>query len=208
MSTIARPHPSEIKLRTQPPKRHGQAPAVKIWSRDQFQSLGDFGVFEGARACLIDGIIYEGGEMGPLHATGLARMQKCLLKLFPDDPFVRNQSPFNVGKSSDPMPDFAVVPGNLDTYTKAHPTKAVLIVEISDESLTFDLTEKAEKYAEAMVPEYWAVDLNGKRLHVLRNPGPLAPGGFAFAEQRVLAPGESVSPLAAPDATVQVADLF
>lgn len=184
------------------------APGVKTWTRDQFQSLGDFGAFEGARACLIDGIIYEGGTMDPPHATGLSKMLRILWRLFPTDPHVRSQSPFNVGLATDPLPDFAVVAGDDDDYATAHPDKALLIVEICDDSLTFDLTVKAEKYAEAAVPEYWAVDLNGKQLHVLRNPGPLAPGGFSFADQRILNIGDSISPLAAPNATVNVADLF
>lgn len=206
--TIARPHPSMIKLLTQAPNRRSQAPSVKKWTREQFQSLGDFGAFEGARACLIDGIIYEGGPMGPAHAIGIRKMTRILDRLFPNVPHVRAQLPFNVGKATDPLPDFAVVPGTDDDYLTNHPDTALLIVEICDESLNFDLTEKAEKYAEAMVPEYWAVDLNGKCLHVLRQPGPLAPGGFAFADQCVLVPGDSVSPLAAPNATVNVADFF
>lgn len=206
--TIAPPSLAMLKLITQPPNLRSHAPAVKKWTRDQFQSLCDFGAFEGARACLIDGIIYEGGPMGPTHAIGIRKMTKILDGIFPNDPHVRAQLPFDIGRATDPLPDFAVVPGNDANYVTVHPDKAVLIVVISDDSLTFDLTVKAEKYAEAAVPEYWAVDLNGKQLHVLRNPGPLAPGGFSFADQRILSIGDSISPLAAPNATVNVADLF
>ena len=89
-----------------------------------------------------------------------------------------------------------------------HPTTASLVVEIADTTLTLDMTEKAELYATAGIADYWIVDLNARRLLVLRDPAPIAAGGFAYRTQRVLGPADAVAPLAAPDATVRVADLL
>lgn len=193
---------------TIPTRARGAAPYRKKWNREQFHALGDLGVFEGLRPMLIDGEIWEQGPMDPPHAYGIQLGMRILMTAFPTGFDVRPQLPFNIGQRTDPLPDFAVVKGSPQDYATAHPTEAVLIMEVSDTTLNFDLTEKAELYAEAGIPEYWVADVKTKRLHVLRNPGPLAPGGFAYADQRVLVPGDSISPLAAPSATVNVADLF
>jgi len=193
---------------TMPTSVRGAVPHRKKWNREQFHALGDLGVFEGLRPMLIDGEIWEQGPMDPPHAYGIQLGMRALMRVFHTGFDVRSQLPFNVGQRTDPLPDFAVVKGEPKDFLAAHPSEAVLVMEVSDTTLNFDLTEKAELYAEAGIPEYWVTDMKTKRLHVLRNPGSLAPGGFAFADQRVLVPGDSISPLAAPNATVNVADLF
>jgi Uma2 family endonuclease len=45
-----------------------------------------------------------------------------------------------------------------------------LLVEVSDTTLDLDLGPKLRIYAEAGVPEYWVVDLNGGRLTRMWEP--------------------------------------
>jgi Uma2 family endonuclease len=45
------------------------------------------------------------------------------------------------------------------------------VVEISDSTLGFDLTAKAELYARAGIVEYWVVYVAARRLIVLRSAG-------------------------------------
>ena len=85
---------------------------------------------------------------------------------------------------------------------------ARLVVEGADTSFDYDRTVKAELYAEAGVADYWILDLNGRSLLVLRDPAPVAAGGFAYHSHRTLGEAESVAPLAAPAAAVRVADLL
>ena len=48
----------------------------------------------------------------------------------------------------------------------------MLLIEVSDSSLSADLQEKADLYAEAGVEEYWVVDVPSSRIHVLsKNDG-------------------------------------
>jgi Uma2 family endonuclease len=49
-------------------------------------------------------------------------------------------------------------------------TKPLLVIEVADASLEYDLGEKAALYAEAGVPEYWVVDLVERVLVVHRDP--------------------------------------
>ena len=84
-----------------------------------------------------------------------------------------------------------------------HPTTAELVVEVADSSFDFDTNEKRLLYARAAIREYWVVDINGRRLFVYRDPQ-----AGDYVSQQTLGPADAVSPLAAPSATVRVADLL
>ena len=73
-----------------------------------------------------------------------------------------------------------------------------------------DMTEKAEGYTSAGVPDYWVLDLNGRRLLVFRDPAPLpvGPGATAYRTQKALGPGDYISPRAAPQASILISDLL
>jgi Uma2 family endonuclease len=77
------------------------------------------------------------------------------------------------------------------------------VAEVSDTTLRFDRTTKATLYARAGIREYWMLDLAGRSLYVHRNPG-----ADAYAEIVQYGPGEEVAPLARPESSVRVADLF
>ena len=91
---------------------------------------------------------------------------------------------------------------------KDHPTTALLIVEVADTSLRHDTTVKADLYAELGVLDYWVLDLSSRRLLVFRNPAPNTDGGTSYHPPLILGPAESVTPLAAPAASILVADLL
>jgi aryl-alcohol dehydrogenase-like predicted oxidoreductase len=107
-------------------------------------------------------------------------------------------------------PDVAVVAGSIGDYADAHPTTAVLVIEVADTSLAFDRTAKASLYAKAGIPEYWMLNLAVRCLAVSRDPRPDAsqPYGFGYATQFTVEASGSVSPLALPEAVIQVADML
>ena len=77
------------------------------------------------------------------------------------------------------------------------------MVEISDSTLGFDLTVRAELYARAGIIEYWVVDFAARRLIVHRDPrAGLYRLVTAYAEQ------ETVGPLVAPHSEFRVAEAF
>jgi Uma2 family endonuclease len=177
------------------------------WTCTEFHRFGDLGVFEGRRAMLIDGVILEEGPMNPPHAIAGEKTEEVIRAVFGSGWRVRVQKPLVLGQTTDPEPDVAVLRGT-HQGTSAHPTTADLVVEISDTSLNFDTTTKAEWYATAGIPDYWILDVPGRRLLVLRDPAPVAAGGAAYRTHLALGPTDSVSPLAAPTATIAVSDLL
>ena len=103
-----------------------------------------------------------------------------------------------------PMPDVAVYDAPPPRRPKegAYPVPR-LVVEVADETLDYDLGEKAARYAGEGVAELWVADVAGRRLWVHRE----AEGG-AWGSRRGLKIGDGVSPLCLPDATFAVADLI
>jgi Uma2 family endonuclease len=101
------------------------------------------------------------------------------------------------------------VPGKARDYS-AHPTTALFIVEISDTTLSHDRNRKGSLYAAARIQDYWIVNLVDRQLEVYRDPvpDPAQPFGMSYSQRTILAPGDTVSPLALPQAQIAVADLF
>jgi len=177
-------------------------PQVLRWTCDEFHRLGDLGMFEGRRAMLIDGVVLEEGPMNPPHAITLELVDAVLRATFGAGWRIRSQSPLLLGQHLDPEPDFMVIAGTA-RGSNAHPTTADLVVEVADSSLAFDSDEKRRIYATAGIPEYWLVDVSGRRLLVYRDP---RAGDYDI--QQVFGPGDTVSPLALTTATVRVAELL
>lgn len=118
---------------------------------------------------------------------------------------VRCQSSLVIRPRSVPEPDIAVVPGPISTYDSAHPTEALLAVEVADSSLAQDRITKAALYAAAGVPEYWIVNLRDDRVEVLRRPAPVA---GRYRDVRVAVRGETIELVAVPEAMVEVSELL
>jgi Uma2 family endonuclease len=181
-----------------------------VWTVDRFHYLGDLGLFEGRRAMLINGVVVEAGPMNPPHAIAGEKTEDAVRATFGPGWRVRVQKPLVLGQTIDPEPDVAVVRGT--PTLGPHPATAELVVEISDTSLAYDLTTKAELYATARIADYWGLDVDGRRLHVFRDPTPLPTvlGAAAYRTHLEFGPGDVVTPLAAPAAAaaVRVADLL
>lgn len=189
-----------ISLGTIQPAKAGPRPVR--WTCAEFLRLGDLGMFEGRGAMLIESVILEEGPMNPPHAVTLSLCEDAVRTAFGAGWWVRNQSPLILGQDTDPEPDLAVVPGRPRDYTE-HPTTADLVVEVADTSLEFDTEEKRRLYAKAGIREYWVVDINGRRLLCFRDP--------ERNDYRLHAAFDEVatiSPLAAPTATVPIAEML
>ncbi len=183
---------------------------VLRWTRDDFMRIHDQLTSHGRRVELIRGEIWDLGPMNTSHAACLSKSRRYLDALFGSAWDVRVQLPLDVSRDTMPFPDLLIVPFRDDFYLRSHPTPqdSALLVEVADTTLDTDLTVKAELYASAGVREYWVLDVENRVLHVLRDPGPLAANGTAYRSQRQLGPDDSVSPIAAPDRAVKVADLL
>jgi Uma2 family endonuclease len=112
---------------------------------------------------------------------------------------IRSQNPIRLANGAEPEPDVAVVivyPSDPKVYESRHPipSETLLVLEVSDSTLSLDLGEKAAMYALHGIADYWVVDLTGHRVMIHRDP---TPGGYVNVTS--IESGESVSPLAFSD---------
>jgi Uma2 family endonuclease len=123
---------------------------------------------------------------------------------------VRVQLPIALGAESEPEPDLSVVAGDPRASSLSHPAHPVLIVEVAETSLTFDREHKGNLYARAGIMDFWIVNLVDRELEVYRHPvaAPLAPFGWRYGQRQALAATGAISALAAPSASISVADLM
>src|SRR5215210_2768624 len=113
---------SAIALLSPPPwKPSGVVPQPRKWTAVEFDHLGELGCFEGRRAFLLDGVIWEQGPMDPPHADALEVLAEAIRVAFGTGWRFRIQTPLHVDQSNNPMPDLAVVAGQ-PGYHAAHPT--------------------------------------------------------------------------------------
>jgi Uma2 family endonuclease len=184
------------------------------WTREQYMKLYDQGFFQGRRVERIEGVITEMSPIGPRHRTGVTLASYALDAAFGPGYFVSAQNSFAADEESDPEPDILIVRGSIRDYADVHltPEVAVLIVEVSDKTLSYDRQVKSSLYARAGLEDYWILCVQEKRrfLEVRRRPvqDPDAPFGWSYAQVSVYLAGDKVAPLARPDAEVAVADLL
>ena len=122
---------------------------------------------------LIDGEVLEVIAKGTRHTAVVHRLIAGLQTALAEDPplplQLRVESPLDLGPTTEPEPDLALVVRREDDDWNAHPTAAdtVLVIEVSDSSLAFDLETKASLYGGAGIPHYWVIDVQQPCLHVV-----------------------------------------
>lgn len=187
-------------------------PLRRRFTRAEYERAAELGLFgPEERLELIGGEVIK--KMTPqrsFHATGVTLAAEALRRVFPEWYVVRVQLPLVLGDESEPEPDIALVSGEIRDHLAAHPSTALLVVEVADSSLAFDRTTKASLYAAAGIPEYWIVNLLDRVLEVHREPAPMAeqPFGHHYRSVTRHSADEPIAPLAAPGAAIRISDLI
>ncbi len=127
---------------------------------------------ETRRMELINGEIVDMMPPGPFHSSSSSKANRVVARKMGDEFIVRCQEPVRINRHNEPQPDIAVVKTRKDEYALAHPgpDDVLLIIEVSDSSLDYDLNKKRQTYAKAEIAEYWVLDVNDRELHVFRRP--------------------------------------
>jgi Uma2 family endonuclease len=184
---------------------------MRRWKRVEYERLIETGFFQpGDPIELIGGQLIVAEPQGSYHFTAIQAVEEVLRATFGQGWQVRGQGPVALDDESEPEPDVAVVSGSFRDYATAHPSRPVLVVEVSESSLAFDRHHKGSLYARAGLDDYWILNLVDRVLEVHRNsgPDPAASFGWRYQSVDVLERGASVSPLALPGARIRVADLL
>ncbi|MDZ4802503.1 MAG: Uma2 family endonuclease [Bryobacteraceae bacterium] len=186
---------TDLPLKTDPPR--------KVWTRAEYDKLSA-AMLNDERLELVNGeLISKMGKKRP-HVNAMVLLHAWLQDVF-GFRFVQPEAPIDVAPednpTSEPEPDIIVTRQDLSYFKRFNPGPAdvLLVVEISHTTLGFDLTSKARLYARAAIADYWVLDVSGRRLIVHRDPR-----DGKYASVTSYKEGETVAPLAAPDAELRV----
>ena len=184
---------------------------TRRWKRVEYEQLIESGFFQpGDPIELVGGQLIVAEPQGSSHFAAIRAVEEALRAAFGPGWEVRTQGPIALDEESEPEPDVAVVPGTFRDYVIEHPSRPVLVVEVSESSLALDREHKGSVYARAGLADYWIVNLVDRALEVYRDPtpDPAAPFGWRYRSVEELGREASVSPLARPGVQIRVADLL
>ena len=188
-----------------------QAPlTLRRWKRVEYDRLVDLGVFEGEPLELIGGQLIVAEPKGAYHSSAVSTAEYALRAVLPPGWIVRTQLPVSLDDESEPEPDVAVTHGARRSYSRQHPSRPALVVEVAESRLAFDREHKGSLYARARLEDYWLVNLVDRVLEVYRRPvpDPASPFGWRYASKEVLSTESFVELLAAPGTRILVSDLL
>ena len=190
---------ADILERPQVPARH----RVDV---EAYYRMAEAGILaHDDRVELIDGEIFDMVPIGSLHGGTTDRFIRLFARAAADGfAHVSVQRPLRLDAMNEPLPDAMLLKPRADDYRGRHPGAAdvLLLVEVSDASLSHDPGTKLPLYAKFGVPEVWIVDLCGQAIEVYREPA-----GGAYARQERLTSG-SLVPALVPAAAFDVAALL
>ncbi len=182
------------------------APARHRLNVDAYYRMAEAGILtDPHRVELIDGEIIDMPAIGSPHAAITNRLARLFSRALRDEvALVSVQSPLRLDAYNEPEPDLMLLRPRGDGYRASHPgaSDVLLLVEVSESSLTYDRSTKLPLYARFGVPEVWIVDLIGTAVEVYREPNE-----GAYGSRKRLTSGP-LAPALVPEATIDVVSLL
>lgn len=166
--------------------------------------MGEAYVFgEHAGIELMEGELVDMAPISSAHAAVVCTLDTLLREVAPRA-MVRVQSPLVLGERSAPQPDVMLLRPRADRYYNSHPTAAdaLLVVEVADTTLMYELEVKSPLYARAGIAELWIVDIARRELHMFREPQ------LDYSVHHILTASDSAAVAALGDTGFAVSALF
>ena len=171
-----------------------------------FLRLAEIGFLaDDERVELIRGEIIEMSPISEGHASTVMRLVSLLSRMFGQRALLSVQNPVQLDDATLPQPDVALLRPRDDFYGQRHPgpEDTLLLIEVSDTTLTYDRRVKTALYSAAGVMEYWIINLQKRQIEVYREPQ-----SEGYRTTTRYAPGEMLSPLAFPDINLKVDEII
>ena len=172
----------------------------------EFDSMVDRGAFDciaGKKVELIRGELRFMNPAGPIHDDYIDYLTHwSVVSTIGRLANIRVQCGF-VCDDNRPEPDILWLQPRRYGRTRPTASDVMLLIEVSDSSLSSDLQEKADIYAEAGVQEYWVIDVPSSRIHVLSKSD-----GRSYRKIEIAIAPQFLSPACLPTAKLDLTDLF
>lgn len=183
-------------------------PPIHRVSVDKFHRMIEAGVFAaGDRVELIDGEMRDMPPVGPSHngCTGVLLM--AFASALVDRAFVVSRGPLVLDDGTEVYPHLLILRLREDRYQTGNPgpEDVLLLIEVADSSLSYDLKVKVPRYARAGIEACWIVDLRKKAIHAYGDPDRF---GRRYQELRSVSDGACKVVIAGVEVAVTTTDLF
>ena len=90
------------------------------------------------------------------------QLTRLLVRAVGDGAIVSVQNPVRLDEHSEPQPDLTVLRVRDYRESLPGPADVLLLIEVSDTTLSYDRNVKLPLYARAGIPDVWIVDLTGE----------------------------------------------
>lgn len=174
----------------------------------QFHRMLESGVLTADdRVELIDGEMRDMPPIGPTHSGCTIGLNQVLSRSMGHHALISVQGPLALDRRSELYPDLLVLKPRADLYQTGHPSAndVLLLIEVSDSTLTYDRKTKLPKYARAGVPLYWIIDVAHKTIHEYQDPDRFA---RSYRQCLSVSDGAIMTTLAGVAVEVAIGDLF
>jgi Uma2 family endonuclease len=147
-----------------------------------------------------------GGEVVPMSPKGRRHeiIRNKLVFLFSrqcaEGRMVASETPLNLAADLEMQPDLIVHPASIEA-PDLDGASVLLVVEVADSSLSYDLATKAPLYASHGVREYWVIDARTLETVMHRDPT-----GAEYGSVERRQPDERLVPLLAPELGVALSE--
>jgi Uma2 family endonuclease len=180
--------------------------AKKLFTVDEYYRMAEAGILtQDDRVELIDGEIIKMCPIGNRHLGCVNGTNELFSAAFRGRAVISVQNPLRLSNYTEPQPDIVVLKSRKDSYRSKRPEAedVLLVVEVSDITLSYDRNVKLPRYAISGVPEVWIENLENDQLLVFRD---LA--GDTYQTCITLHRGDSISMAVFSDAVFKVEDFL
>lgn len=159
------------------------------WTYDEYLRIASNGIIRpDERVELIDGEIVPTSPAGKRHSSVVLWLSTTFPERVRGRALVRVQNTFRLDAHETPEPDILLLKPREDFYLgrEAGPQDAILVIEVSDATLSYDRGVTRALYTRFEIPDLWIVDVQRRRVIVHGEPR-----GEEYADLREYGVGES-----------------
>lgn len=180
-------------------------PKRRPFNVEEYHDMGRVGILRpDERVELIEGDIVRMSPIGGPHANCVNILTAFFAIGLAGRAITSIQNPVRLSQRREPQPDVALLRPRPEAIGQVPvAADALLLIEVADTTLQYDREVKVPLYAAAGIPEVWIVDISRRRVLVFR-----APRDGIYQETAVINRDGSIAPLAFPDLTLSLSELF
>jgi Uma2 family endonuclease len=179
-------------------------PQPHRFSVKDYLAMGEAGILQPEdRVELVRGQVLSMSPIGHGHAVSVDRLSRLLHGQGPEVILVHVQNAVNFADDTQVQPDLALLRDRQGFWqTGVREEDCLLVIEVAETSLETDRTRRLALYAAAGIPEYWIVDLPGRRVECYLNPE-----GEAYTQRSVHEVDEVVTSWSIPGLSIPILEI-